>query len=74
VELYSEAVQHWYLPWVKVVGRIPASTITSVVLDRGIVWDRLIIETKGGANVLIMPGLRKKDADFMLSELDDIME
>lgn len=56
-------VRSFLLPWVKEEERMSLAKVSSVRRLKGVIWDRLILETSGGSNVLDLEGMRKRDAE-----------
>ena len=62
----TSKVRFFLLPWVRTDEHAAFERIASVVHDKGIVWDRLVVETTGGSNNLDIRGAPKGAArDFV---------
>jgi hypothetical protein len=59
-------VTFWMTPWMRGDEHLPLSHIAEVTHDRGLIWDKITVESSGGLNPLIIEGLPKGRArDFV---------
>lgn len=50
------------IPWLKTEEFMGWERIASVVHNKGLIWDVVVVETSGGSNNLDIRGVRKRDA------------
>lgn len=55
-------VSFWLTPWIRSDEHLPMSHIAEVTHERGLIWDKVIIESSGGLNPLTIEGLPKGSA------------
>ena len=55
-------VAFWLTPWIRSDEHLPMSHIAEVTHERGLIWDKIIIESSGGLNPLTIEGLPKASA------------
>jgi hypothetical protein len=55
-------VGFWLTPWIRDDEHLPMSHIAEVTHGRGLLWDRIIVESSGGLNPLVIEGLPKGPA------------
>jgi hypothetical protein len=59
-------VRFFLLPWVRTEEHAAFQRLASVVHDKGLIWDTVIVETAGGSNNLDIRGVTKGAArDFV---------
>jgi len=59
-------VTFWMSPWMRGDEHLPLSHIAEVTHDRGLIWDKITVESSGGLNPLVIEGLPKGSArDFV---------
>ena len=59
-------VTFWMTPWMRGDEHLPLSHIAEVTHDRGLIWDKITVESSGGLNPLVIEGLPKGAArDFV---------
>lgn len=62
----TSKVRFFLLPWVRTDEHAAFERVASVVHNKGIVWDTLVVETTGGSNNLDIRGVAKGAArDFV---------
>jgi hypothetical protein len=52
-------VSFWLTPWSRKDEHLPMTHVAEIELDRGLIWDAMRIESSGGIDPLLMPGLSK---------------
>jgi hypothetical protein len=68
--IVTTAVRSVLMPWVMEREKMPWSKVASYRHLRGILWDRVVIETSGGSNDLSIHGLPKPEAARLVAALD----
>lgn len=68
--IMTKAVRSILMPWVIEEETMPWSKVASYRHCKGILWDKVIIETSGGSNDLSICGLRKAEAARFVAALD----
>ena len=59
-------VTFWMTPWMRGDEHLPLSHIAEVTHDRGLIWDKITVESSGGLNPLVIEGLPKgRASDFV---------
>jgi len=59
--------------WMTDEERLSSNQMSSVRIDKGIIWDKVSIDTKG-TNVLHLKGLKKSTANKIRNKLQMIIE
>ena len=59
--------------WMTDEERLSSNQMSSVRIDKGIIWDKVFIDTKG-TNVLELKGLKKSTANKIRNKLQMIIE
>jgi len=59
--------------WMTDEERLSSNQMSSVRIDKGIIWDKVFIDTKG-TNVLQLEGLKKSTANKIRNKLQMIIE
>jgi hypothetical protein len=52
----------WLTPWVREDEHLPLTHIAEVTHDRGLIWDKITVESSGGLNPLVLEGAPKGSA------------
>jgi hypothetical protein len=60
--IVTEHTNFWLTPWVKSRETAPLSRLASIQHDKGLIWDKLSVETSGGSNPLDIAGVPKGQA------------
>jgi hypothetical protein len=68
--IVTTAVRSLLMPWVMEKEKMPWAKVASYRHLRGVLWDRVVIETSGGSNDLSIHGLRKAEAARLVVALD----
>lgn len=68
--LRTSNVRFFLFPWLQHQERMTARQIASIRHAKGLIWDKIVIETSGGSNDLDIDGLRKRDAKALLAALE----
>ncbi len=66
----TKRVGIFFLPWTSEVERMPFGKVASYRHLKGLIWDKLVIETTGGSKDLHILGLRKAHAKELIAALD----
>jgi hypothetical protein len=61
-------------PWIREEEHLTYDSISSVLHVAGLVWDGVVIETRGGVNVLSLPWMRKSDATELARRLREVSD
>lgn len=56
-------------PWIREQEHLTYDSISSVIHVSGLIWDGVVIETRGGVNTLTLPWLRKREAPRLVAAL-----
>jgi hypothetical protein len=62
------------LPWVRTEEHAAFARIASLVHDKGILWDRIAVETTGGSNRLDIAGVPKAAARAFVAAVNARLE
>ena len=62
VGISTTLVEFWLTPWRRTDEHLPLSHIAEVAHTRGLIWDRISVESSGGLNPLVVAGLPKTPA------------
>ena len=62
VGISTTLVEFWLTPWRRTDEHLPLSHIAEVAHTRGLIWDRISVESSGGLNPLVVAGLQKAPA------------
>jgi hypothetical protein len=66
-------VKLWLTPWIRSDEHLPMSHIAEVTRERGLIWDKVIIESSGGLNPLTINGLPKSSAGAFVAYVRERM-
>jgi hypothetical protein len=69
VGISTTLVEFWLTPWRRTDEHLPLSHIAEVAHMRGLIWDRISIESSGGLNPLVVSGLPKGPAQFFVDRV-----
>jgi hypothetical protein len=69
VGISTTLVEFWLTPWRRTDEHLPLSHIAEVAHMRGLIWDRISIESSGGLNPLLVAGLPKRPAQFFVDRV-----
>ena len=69
VGISTTLVEFWLTPWRRTDEHLPLSHIAEVAHMRGMIWDRISIESSGGLNPLVVAGLPKRPAQFFVDRV-----
>lgn len=67
----TSKVRFFLLPWVRVEEHAAFERLASVVHDKGLVWDKVIVETAGGSNNLDVQGVAKGAARAFVTAVQE---
>ena len=65
----TNIVLFWLTPWRRTDEHLPMSHIAEVTNIRGLIWDRISVESSGGLNPLVVAGLPKGQAIYFVKHL-----
>ncbi len=65
--IVSETKSFWLTPWVTTRETAPLSRLASIQHDKGLIWDKIRVETSGGTNTLDIDGVPKGQANRFVS-------
>lgn len=69
VGISTTLVEFWLTPWRRTDEHLPLSHIAEVAHMRGLIWDRISVESSGGLNPLVVSGLPKGPAQFFVDRV-----
>ncbi len=69
VGVSTNIVLFWLTPWRRTDEHLPMSHIAEVTHTRGLVWDRISVESSGGLNPLVVAGLPKGQARYFVDHV-----
>ena len=69
VGISTTLVEFWLTPWRRTDEHLPLSHIAEVAHMRGLIWDRISVESSGGLNPLVVSGLPKGPAQFFVERV-----
>jgi hypothetical protein len=62
-------VEFWLTPWIRHDEHLPMTHLAEVSHQRGLIWDRISIESSGGLNPLHVEGLSKGSASAFVAQV-----
>ena len=62
-------VDFWLTPWTRNDEHLPMSHLAEVTHDRGLIWDKISIESSGGLDPLTIDGLPKSGAKRFVDQV-----
>jgi hypothetical protein len=65
----TNIVMFWLTPWRRTDEHLPMSHIAEVAHTRGLIWDRISVESSGGLNPLVVSGLPKWRARYFVEHV-----
>ncbi len=69
IGISTTIVHFWLTPWRRTDENLPMSHIAEVAHIRGLIWDRISVESSGGLNPLVVPGLPKGKARYFVEHV-----
>ena len=69
VGISTTKVSFWLTPWVRTDDHLPLVHIAEVLHDRGLLWDRITVESSGGANPLSINGVSKFHSGYFVEHV-----
>jgi len=69
VGISTMIVEFWLTPWRRTDEHLPLSHIAEVAHMRGLIWDRISVESSGGLNPLVVAGLPKAAAGLFVDRV-----
>jgi hypothetical protein len=65
----TNIVLFWLTPWRRTDEHLPMSHIAEVAHTRGLIWDRISVESSGGLNPLVVSCLPKGQARYFVDHV-----
>ena len=65
----TNIVLFWLTPWRRTDEHLPMSHIAEVTHSRGLIWDQISVESSGGLNPFVIPGLPKGQARYFVERV-----
>ena len=69
VGVSTSVISFWLTPWRRTDEHLPMSHIAEVTHVRGLIWDQISVESSGGLNPLVVPGLPKRQARYFVEHM-----
>jgi hypothetical protein len=69
VGVSTSVIRFWLTPWQRTDEHLPMSHIAEVTHSRGLIWDQISVESSGGLNPLVIPGLPKGQACYFVERI-----
>jgi hypothetical protein len=69
VGVSTSVIRFWLTPWQRTDEHLPMSHIAEVTHSRGLIWDQISVESSGGLNPLVIPGLPKGQARYFVERV-----
>jgi hypothetical protein len=69
VGVLTKEIGFWLTPWVRTDDHLPLSHIAEVLHARGLFWDKINVESSGGANPLGIAGVSKFSAGYFVEHV-----
>ena len=69
IGISTNIVRFWLTPWRRTDEHLPMSHIAEVAHTRGLIWDRISVESSGGLNPLAVAGLPKRQARYFVEHV-----
>jgi hypothetical protein len=69
----SSSTSFWLTPWARNEEHMPMAHIAEIEHDRGLIWDELRVESSGGIDPMIVPGLPKGAANTFVAHVRQLM-
>ena len=69
----SSSTTFWLTPWSRTEEHVPMTHIAEVEHERGLIWDELRVESSGGVDPMIVPGLPKGPANAFVGHVRKLM-
>ena len=66
VGVSASVIRFWLTPWQRTDEHLPMSHVAEVTHSRGLIWDQISVESSGGLNPLVIPGLPKGQARHLV--------
>ena len=70
--IFTKKHKSLFLFWMTEEENLSKSKIASVQHQKGLIWDKVLIETSGGTNFIEMKGLKKKDAETLVEKINNL--
>jgi hypothetical protein len=71
IGISTSIVEFWLTPWRRTDEHLPLSHIAEVAHTRGLIWDTISVESSGGLNPLVVPGLPKGQGRYFVEHVRD---
>jgi len=69
IGISTNIVRFWLTPWRRTDEHLPMSHIAEVAHTRGLIWDRISVESSGGLNPLAVADLPKRQARYFVEHV-----
>ena len=69
IGISTKEVRFWLTPWVRTDDHLPLSHIAEILHKRGLFWDRISVESSGGANPLVLSGISKFSSGYFVEHM-----
>lgn len=69
----SRSTTFWLTPWARNEEHVPMNHVAEVEHDRGLIWDSLRVESSGGIDPMICPGLPKGATNSFVVHVRQLM-
>jgi hypothetical protein len=69
VGISTSVIRFWLTPWQRTDEHLPMSHIAEVTHSRGLIWDQISVESSGGLNPFVIPGLPKGQARYFVERV-----
>lgn len=66
-EVHTRKYKSLIFFWMKDEEALALLRVSSTQHKKGLIWDKVLIESKGGTNYIEMKGLKKKDAKDLIT-------
>lgn len=71
--LQTHNKRFFLFPWLESHEKMPSHQIASIQHSKGLIWDKVIVETSGGSNNLDIKGLKKFDAKRLITAIEYVI-
>jgi hypothetical protein len=69
IGISTSVIRFWLTPWQRTDEHLPMSHIAEVTHSRGLIWDQVSVESSGGLNPLVVKGLPKGQARYVVERV-----
>ncbi len=71
--IFARKIGFWLTPWMRDENHMQIAQIAEIEHERGLVWDRLSIESTGGLSPIVIAGLPKGAASRFVTQARGLM-